>query len=118
MMVQAELGSYLKLPGLVQNNPPDIGVDLVFFDAEDHGDNNGQSDTWCLGSQYWARNLSAKNRPQYGILLDMVGSKGSNFSERRYFDQFCQWCSRKGVELSSVDGLWSLLYRYPSQPAG
>ncbi|MBK8502094.1 MAG: M28 family peptidase [Saprospiraceae bacterium] len=73
------VGVLLEIARTIQNSPPDLGVDLVFFDAEDHGDNDGQSDTWCLGSQYWARNLHANNRPQYGILLDMVGSKGATF---------------------------------------
>ncbi|NND31384.1 MAG: M28 family peptidase, partial [Saprospiraceae bacterium] len=69
----------LEIARTLQANPIDLGVDFVFFDAEDHGDNNGQSDTWCLGSQYWSRNLPAANRPQYGVLLDMVGSKGASF---------------------------------------
>ncbi len=69
----------LEIARTIQSNPLNLGVDLVFFDAEDQGDNNGASDTWCLGSQYWSRNLSQQNRAQYGILLDMVGSKGATF---------------------------------------
>ncbi len=67
-----------------------IGVDLVFFDLEDYGQQNGvngedtkyppQDDTWCLGSQYWAKNLPADYiTPRYGILLDMVGCKNALF---------------------------------------
>ena len=38
----------------------DIGVDIILFDAEDYGaprsnSQSDQSETWCLGSQYWAR---------------------------------------------------------------
>lgn len=73
------VGVLLEIARTLQVNPIDIGVDIVFFDAEDQGDNGGQSDTWCLGSQYWAKNLSPQNRPQYGILLDMVGAKGAIF---------------------------------------
>jgi hypothetical protein len=89
----------LELARTLQANPIDLGVDLVFFDAEDHGDNNGQSDTWCLGSQYWARNLSANRRPQYGILLDMVGSKGATFPKEAISINFAN---------STVEKVWSL----------
>ena len=44
------------------------------------------SDTWCLGSQYWAKNMipySAYNKPVYGILLDMVGGRGARFHYAR-----------------------------------
>ena len=66
----------------------DVGVDIVFFDAEDYGTpewgekNQNSALTWCLGSQYWA------NQPhrigynaKYGILLDMVGAKGAVFNK-------------------------------------
>jgi glutaminyl-peptide cyclotransferase len=49
---------------------PNVGVDIILFDAEDWGyeadtqadlknqidETNGKS-SWCLGSQYWAKNL-------------------------------------------------------------
>ncbi|HTA27188.1 MAG TPA: M28 family peptidase [Bacteroidia bacterium] len=67
-----------------------IGVDLVFFDLEDYGQQNGvndedtkyppQDDTWCLGSQYWAKNLPNDYiMPRFGILLDMIGGKNAAF---------------------------------------
>ncbi len=67
-----------------------IGVDLVFSDLEDYGQQNGvndedtkypaQDNTWCLGTQYWAKNLSPDFiMPRYGILLDMVGGKNAVF---------------------------------------
>ena len=64
---------------------PDIGVDFIFFDLEDYGrpDNSTfpeMQDSWCLGSQYWARNPHKTGYfAQYGILLDMVGAKGAVF---------------------------------------
>ena len=37
-------------------------------------------DTWCLGSQFWAKNPHIPNyTAEFGILLDMVGSKGAAF---------------------------------------
>lgn len=64
---------------------PTIGFDIVFFDAEDYGQPSvsmvaQQGNSWCLGSQYWSRNLPATDyRPQYGILLDMVGAADAVF---------------------------------------
>ena len=64
---------------------PRIGVDIMFFDAEDYGQPQGtmtgyQPATWCLGSQHWARKPTIPNySPRYGILLDMVGAKGAVF---------------------------------------
>jgi hypothetical protein len=41
-----------------------------------------QSGSWCLGSQYWARNPHRENyRANFGILLDMVGAKNAYFTK-------------------------------------
>jgi Zn-dependent M28 family amino/carboxypeptidase len=59
--------------------PPEVGVDLLFFDGEDWGqEGGGRADTWCLGSQYWAKNKQGY-AAYYGILLDMVGGKNARF---------------------------------------
>lgn len=67
---------------------PTIGVDIIFFDAEDYGQPTGtmnmqnNSETWCLGSQYWAKNPHKANySAKYGILLDMVGSTNAYFTK-------------------------------------
>jgi Zn-dependent M28 family amino/carboxypeptidase len=69
----------------IQN--PNIGVDIIFFDAEDYGEPSSgmitqyNGDSWCLGSQYWAKNPHKPNyKAEYGILLDMVGSANANFT--------------------------------------
>lgn len=77
----------LEIARQLQANPlsGDVGVDIIFFDGEDYGqpDNSGlpyDSNSWCLGSQYWGKNLMpAGYTAQYGILLDMVGAKDSRF---------------------------------------
>lgn len=62
-----------------------IGVDLFFSDLEDYGqpensDKPKMADSWCLGTQYWAKNLHTSGyTANYGILLDMVGAKGAIF---------------------------------------
>ncbi|MFT6018529.1 MAG: Zn-dependent M28 family amino/carboxypeptidase, partial [Saprospiraceae bacterium] len=73
------VGVLLELARLIQENPIDLGIDIVFFDAEDHGDSReGVNDpmSWCKGAQYWAKNHHVPNyTAQFGILLDMVGGK-------------------------------------------
>jgi glutaminyl-peptide cyclotransferase len=71
----------LELARLLKETPTDIGVDLICFDGEDQGDDDGtNTESWCLGSQHWGKNV---HRPGYqpvaAILLDMVGSKGARF---------------------------------------
>ena len=62
-----------------ESAPPEVGVDLLFFDGEDWGqEGNGRPDSWCLGSQYWAKNKQGY-AAYYGILLDMVGGKNARF---------------------------------------
>ena len=64
---------------------PTVGVDLIFFDLEDHGEphdftGNLSTTSWALGSQHWATHIIPENyRPYYGILLDMVGARGAKF---------------------------------------
>ncbi len=71
------VGVLLEIASVLKVHPlsPSLGIDIVFFDAEDLG--NDKPNTYCLGSQYWSTHLHVPNyRAEYGILLDMVG--GSN----------------------------------------
>ena len=80
------VGVLLEIARQMKEEGIDIGVDIIFFDAEDYGQprNSGgrpKDDTWCLGSQYWARNPHVPGYDAYyGILLDMVGAENSTFS--------------------------------------
>ncbi len=78
------VGILMSIAKTLKEHPADIGVDFVFFDAEDQGKPEGGSDddgtSWCQGSQYWATNLQPPGyRPQFGVLLDMVGAKNAQF---------------------------------------
>ena len=67
----------LEIARILKANPIDLGVDIIFFDAEDQG---GDQDGWCLGSKYWSSNFHVKPyTAKYGILLDMVGAKNAKF---------------------------------------
>ncbi|MCH5221316.1 MAG: M28 family peptidase [Muribaculaceae bacterium] len=75
----------LEIAHVLCADKPAVGVDILFTDAEDYGsnDNDGEnSDSWCLGTQYWAEHIvpyTVDNMPVYGILLDMVGGRGARF---------------------------------------
>ncbi|MDD5571171.1 MAG: M28 family peptidase [Bacteroidales bacterium] len=64
---------------------PNIGVDIILLDAEDYGQPEysmlpKKENSYCLGSQYWAKNLhKEKYSANFGILLDMVGAKDATF---------------------------------------
>ncbi len=84
------VGVLLEVARALKSSPPDTGIDIILFDGEDWGERDGESgkvppvqglDTWwCLGSQYWAKHKHKPNyTAYYGVLLDMVGAKGSHF---------------------------------------
>lgn len=93
---------------LAKGSAPNVGVDIIFFDGEDYGEKNGeagphlpegQESWWLLGSQYWAAHKHQPNySAYYGILLDMVGAKGSKF--------FIEGVSREYAP-SVVDNVWN-----------
>lgn len=71
---------------------PNIGVDIILWDVEDHG--SEVENSYCLGSQYWGKNPHVPGyRARYGINLDMVGGKGAIFRQdnvsRSYAQQIC-----------------------------
>ena len=77
------VGILLEIARQLKSTPADLGVDIVLFDSEDHGDSeseNPEAESWCLGSQYWSKNIVPPGyRPKYGILLDMVGARNTSF---------------------------------------
>lgn len=79
------VGVLIEIARQLSIHKPDVGVDIVLFDLEDYGQPEESSfpvmkDSWCLGSQYWAKNPhKAGYYARYGILLDMVGAKGAVF---------------------------------------
>jgi hypothetical protein len=78
----------LEIARTLAAKDPGIGIDIMLWDAEDYG-SSGSDDSWCQGSQYWARNMLPKNyKAQYGILLDMVGADGAQFTQEGYSRQF------------------------------
>lgn len=74
------VGVLMQVAAVLKSKPVDVGVDIVFFDAEDLGKSQFE-DSYCLGSQYWSKNLHVPGyKAEFGILLDMVGASGATFA--------------------------------------
>lgn len=84
------VGVLLEVARQLQETPIDLGVDFIFFDAEDQGERDSDDPTtWCLGAQYWANQPhKAGYKAQFGILLDMVGSKNATFQRENVAGYF------------------------------
>ena len=102
------VGVLLEIARQIGMNAPDIGIDIIFFDAEDYGMpvflNEFHQDDYCLGSQFWAKNPHIPNyKAEYGILLDMVGSRGATFYKEglsvRYASQYVEkvWAAARNL---------------------
>jgi glutaminyl-peptide cyclotransferase len=73
------VGVALEIARQVQLKNPSVGVDIIYFDIEDYGE-NGNNDSWCLGSKYWSTHLHKPGyNANFGILLDMVGGPNATF---------------------------------------
>ncbi len=87
------VGVLLEIARLIGKQPPSVGIDMIFFDAEDYGApqdaKTDMQDSWCLGSQYWAKHPHRNGyRASYGILLDMVAAPGATFYREQISEYF------------------------------
>lgn len=102
------VGVLLEIARQLQKQAPTIGVDIVFFDAEDYGtpdfyEGTHRSDTWCLGSQYWGRIPHVPDyKARFGILLDMVGGKNASF----YYEAYS-----KNTAHTAMQKIWDAAHR-------
>ena len=82
------VGVLLEIARCMSQKQPSIGVDILLVDAEDYGAMGGDDKSWCLGTQYWVKNMPYEmtKRPIYGILLDIVGGVDAKFY-REYFSE-------------------------------
>lgn len=95
------VGMLLEIARQIQKKSPEMGVDIIFFDAEDYGapeyyKGEKKEEHWCLGSQYWARQPHINDyMARYGILLDMVGGKDATFYYEYYSMQYASKLTKK-----------------------
>lgn len=85
------VGVLLEVARQLGENLPEIGVDIVLFDAEDQGIDGGRSpESWGVGAQHWSNNIarSRDGRYRYGILLDMVGSSNPRFGREGFSERY------------------------------
>lgn len=73
------VGVLLEMARQLSLEKTDKGIDILFVDAEDWGTNNND-ESWAMGTRYFMEHPPvAGYRPDYGILLDMVGSADASF---------------------------------------
>lgn len=95
------VGALLEIARLVNQQQPELGIDIILLDAEDYGalqfyTGQHKEEFWCLGSQYWARNPHVQGyNARFGILLDMVGGEGSVFMKEGYSEEFAPDINKK-----------------------
>ena len=98
----------LEIARVLKQYPPPRGVDIILFDGEDAG-TEGHSDTWCLGSRYFAQNKRFDYNPRYGILLDMVGKTGLHLPIERNSQKYAPelvdriWSKAEALRLPAFD---------------
>lgn len=95
------VGVLLEMARLINQEAPTLGIDIIFFDAEDYGAprfhrGNHREEYWCLGSQYWARNPHVEGYyARFGILLDMVGGVNATFYRELYSEEYARSINKK-----------------------
>ena len=85
----------MEMARVMSAMPPEVGIDFVFFDVEDQGipewANRYEDNTWCLGSQHWAKNPHRLfYTAEYGILYDMVGTQNPRYTKEEVSMGFAQ----------------------------
>lgn len=82
----------LEMARILEQFPPDFGVDIILFDLEDAGDygaaiNSDSLMPFCIGANHFA-NTQTSYRPRYGILLDMIGDKDLKIKKEAYSNYY------------------------------
>lgn len=81
------VGVLLEIARNMNIKSPEKGIDILFVDAEDWGD-EGDDQSWALGTRYFIENPPVENyRPSHAILLDMVGSPDASFGHEYFSSQ-------------------------------
>jgi hypothetical protein len=103
------VGVLIEIARQLSKTRPDIGIDIIFFDAEDYGKHRqaagGEEDSWALGAQHWSRSPHIPSYDaQYGILFDMVGAANATFKKEGYSMLFAPHIVRKVWDAAAKAG--------------
>lgn len=108
----------LEMARQIQQKQPNVGVDFILWDLEDYGKANDETPnevTWCLGSQYWAKNAAASGyKALYGINLDMVGGGNAQFTQDEISRQSAPEVVNKVWAIGNEIGYSSYFTQIPS----
>ncbi|MDR0507404.1 MAG: M28 family peptidase [Dysgonamonadaceae bacterium] len=104
-------GILLEIARQISVKQPSVGIDIIFFDAEDWGapefDINANGG-WCLGSKYWAQHPHIDGyKARYGILLDMASAKDALFYKEYYSNMYAGNIVKKVWEAAQIEGYGS-----------
>lgn len=104
-------GVLLEIARQLKTKKPSLGIDILLTDVEDAGV-EGNDNSWCLGTQYWARHPHVPGyKANYGILLDMIGSKNAKFYMEAYSKQYAAAPTKNLWDIANQAG-FSDYFRY------
>jgi glutaminyl-peptide cyclotransferase len=108
----------LEMARQIQQKSPGVGVDFILWDIEDYGKANDETQhetTWCIGSQYWAKNQPVKGyKPMYAINLDMVGGGNAQFAQDEISRKYAQDIVSKVWNIGNEIGYGAYFINVPS----
>lgn len=111
------VGVLMEVARHLHARKPATGIDILLTDVEDYGASD-VADSYCLGTQYWAKNPHIKGyTAQYGILLDMVGGRNSSFYMEGNSKQYAYTQMKMFWDVANSIG-YSDLFRYEESPGG
>ncbi|MFN0203374.1 MAG: M28 family peptidase, partial [Bacteroidia bacterium] len=106
----------MEMARVMQAKNPEIGVDFFLWDAEDYGKGEVEN-SFCLGSQHWARNKHKKDyKAELGFNLDMVGADGAVFYGDQKSIKGAGYSTKKLWEIGNEIG-YGNLFSYVESPA-
>lgn len=105
----------LEIARHIKELPSTTGIEMLFVDYEDAG-NHEDDDSWCIGSQAWTSSrISPHNRPEYAILLDMVGARDARFHREYFSTRYAKTIVDRVWKVASALGYSD---RFPSEIGG
>jgi glutaminyl-peptide cyclotransferase len=99
----------LELANVLQQYPPDVGVDIVLFDGEDWGE-EGRLQDYFLGAREYAQQRWERP-PALGVLVDMVGDADLELPIERISWQNTPWLVNRVWEAAKTVGARAFVRR-------